>query len=145
MLSAWGFQMTVTLTGGCLCGAVRYEYSGDIGPTGYCHCTDCRRCTGSAFNVGVCVATEEFRVVAGRLKGFTKKGDSGNELTRHFCIECGSPIYTSAPSAPATIFVKAGSVDNPALVRPDHQKWTASEVPWAFIERDMPSTSRGKT
>ena len=77
----------------CLCGYITYEYSGPVGPAGYCHCEDCRRCTGSAFNISVRLSLAEFRITSGNPKPFTKRGDSGNELTRHFCPECGSPIF----------------------------------------------------
>src|SRR5438046_712856 len=100
--------MSPGATGGCLCGAVRYEYSGGTGPAAYCHCADCRKCTGSAFNVGVRVDARSFRVVRGQPKEFTKAADSGNYLTRHFCSECGSPLYTSSPRHPGSLYVKAG-------------------------------------
>jgi len=64
------------ITGGCLCGAIRYEYDGEPGPANYCHCADCRRCTGSAFEARL------FSVVRGNPSGFTKTGDSGNALLR---------------------------------------------------------------
>ena len=125
-------------TGGCLCGAVRYEYDGEIGPANYCHCADCRRCTGSAFNIGVRVAARQFRLVKGTPRGFTKTGDSGNALTRHFCPECGSPLYTSSPRHPEFFYLKAGCLDDPAVVHPTHQNWTRSRVPWVAIGPELP-------
>jgi hypothetical protein len=136
--------MSQTMTGGCLCGAVRYRYEGDIGPANYCHCSDCRRCTGSAFNIGVQVAAAGFRIVRGSPKGFTKAGDSGNQLTRHFCPGCGSPLWTSSPLHPEFHYVKAGSLDDPGLVRPAHQSWVVSRVPWATIGPDLPGDDRGR-
>lgn len=130
------------MTGGCLCGATRYEYSGEIGPAGYCHCRDCRRVTGSAFNIGVTVAARQFRIVAGKPKSFTKTADSGNTLTRHFCGECGSPLYTSSPTHPDVHYVKAGSIDDPALVKPEDQSWVASRVAWATIDPALPQTAK---
>jgi hypothetical protein len=53
------------MTGGCLCGAVRYEYDGEAGPANYWHCADCRRGTGSAFNIGMRIEARLFRVVRG--------------------------------------------------------------------------------
>ena len=135
--------MSPSLTGGCLCGAVRYEYAGAPGPAAYCHCEDCRKCTGSAFNVGMRVEAASFRVVAGRARGFTKSADSGNRLTRHFCQDCGSPLYTSSPVHAEFVYVKAGSLDDPSLVHPDHQSWTKSRVPWAAIDPDLPSFAEG--
>jgi hypothetical protein len=135
--------MTSQVTGGCLCGAVRYESIGPVGPAGYCHCTDCRRCTGSAFNVSIRAEVSKFRIVAGRPTGFTKKADSGTELTRHFCLECGSPIYTSSPRHPEWVWIKAGSLDDPTLVLPAYQSWTRSRVPWAFIDPGIPEREKG--
>jgi len=131
------------LTGGCLCGAVRYEYDEAVGPANYCHCADCRRCTGSAFNIGVRVAAGQFRIVKGSVKGFTKAGDSGHLLTRHFCPECGSPLFTSSPRHPEDYYLKAGSLDDPAVVRPTHQNWVKSRVPWAAIDPDLPRFAEG--
>jgi hypothetical protein len=135
--------MSPNRTGGCLCGAVRYEYAGAPGPAAYCHCEDCRKCTGSAFNVSMRVEAASFRIVAGRPRGFTKSADSGNRLTRHFCQDCGSPLYTSSPVHPEFVYVKAESLDDPSFVHPDHQSWTKSRVPWAVIDPDLPALAEG--
>src|SRR5438067_2320081 len=135
--------MSQPVTDGCLCGAVRYRYDGEIGPANYCHCKDCRRCTGSAFNIGVRIAALGFRIVKGTPKGFTKAGDSGDELTRHFCPDCGSPLYTSSPRHPDSLYVKAGSLDDPSLVQPARQNWTVSRVSWATIVDDLPEYPKG--
>ena len=137
--------MTSTITGGCLCGAVRYQYSGPLERMGYCHCSDCRRTTGSAFNISVRVEKNGFRVVKGGTKGFTKTADSGIELTRHFCADCGSPLFTSSPRHPEALYVKAGSVDDPCLVRPTHQSWMRSRVGWAAIDPTLPAFERGSS
>jgi hypothetical protein len=68
--------------GGCLCGAVRYRVEGPVGPANYCHCADCRRATGSAFNVGVRLEAGRLHIERGRVKQFTKPGDSGNLVSR---------------------------------------------------------------
>lgn len=133
------------VTGGCLCGAVRYEYDGEVGPAGICHCADCRRVTGSAFNVSVPMKQAQFRLVSGALKSFTVRAESGNDVTRCFCPDCGSPIYTLPPHRPDTYFVKAGTLDDPGLVRPAHQAWTRSAVAWAHIPPELPSFEKGRT
>lgn len=126
--------MESTVTGGCLCGSVRYEYRGEVGPAGYCHCADCRRTSGSAFGVSVRVQTAGFRIVSGQPKGFTKLGDSGRAVTRYFCPDCGSPLYTAPPLHPDVYFIKAGSLDDPSLVKPNRQAWMRSRVDWAEID-----------
>lgn len=133
------------LTGGCLCGQVRYAYRGEVGPSIYCHCNDCRRITGSAFNVGVRFEHAQFTLTAGTTKGFTKQADSGNELTRHFCANCGSPLYSSAPRNRSFIYVKAGTVDDPTLIEPASQSWVTSKVKWADIDDSLPSYPKGNT
>jgi hypothetical protein len=135
--------MAGTIHGGCLCGHIRYEYTGVVGPANYCHCEDCRRCTGSAFNIGVRIKLAEFRIVSGSPRGFTKRGESGTELTRHFCPECGSPIFTSSPKHPNYVYVKAGSLDEVLIVKPTHQNWVVSAVPWSQIGGDMASFTKG--
>lgn len=135
--------MASKIRGRCLCGRITYEYGGSIGPANYCHCEDCRRCTGSAFNIGVRLDLAEFHITTGTPKGFTKRGESGNELTRHFCPECGSPIYTSAPKHPEHVYVKAGTLDDPNIVKPTHQNWVVSAVSWRQINPDITSFTKG--
>jgi len=134
-----------TVTGGCLCGAVRYAYDGEIGTAGYCHCADCRKISGSAFGISVPVEAAGFRITQGTPKSFTKPGDSGRPVTRSFCPECGSPLYTTPPARPGVLFLKAGSLDDPSVVKPDRQAWVRSRVSWAHIEPGIASfeTSRG--
>jgi hypothetical protein len=136
--------MASTIHGRCLCGHVLYRYSGSVGPANYCHCEDCRRCTGSAFNIGVRFKAADFHVVSGTPSGFTKRGESGSELTRHFCPQCGSPIFTSSPKHPEYVYVKAGTLDDPTVVEPTHQNWVASAVPWSQIDRDIASFTKGR-
>jgi hypothetical protein len=132
-----------TIHGRCLCGHVSYEYTGSVGPANYCHCEDCRRCTGSAFNIGVRFDLGEFRIVSGSPKGFTTQGESGRELTRHFCPECGSPIFTSSPKHPDYVYVKAGGLDDPLIVEATHQNWVGSAVPWSRIDPAVASFTKG--
>jgi hypothetical protein len=131
--------MKHALTGGCLCGNVRYVYDGVVGAAGYCHCADCRKVSGSAFGVSVRVTAQDFRVVSGQPKGFTKQGDSGRPVTRFFCPDCGSPLYTLPPLHPDTVFIKAGSLDDPSMVHPERQAWTRSKVSWSEIDPDIAS------
>lgn len=131
------------ITGHCLCGQLTYEYQGTVGPANLCHCEDCRRCTGSAFNVGVQLETAAFRITHGTLKSHTKSGESGTALTRYFCPECGSPIYTASPKHPESLYVKAGSLDDPSVVHVARQIWLDSAVPWRHIDPELPAFLRG--
>jgi len=134
--------MKKTFSGGCLCGYVRYEHVGDPGGANYCHCPDCRRTTGSAFSIGVRGRVDKLRIVSGRVKAYTKIADSGNEITREFCPECGSPLFTKSPAHPEFVYIKAGSLDDPSLVKPACQIWTEMAVPWSCIDEGLTTYRR---
>lgn len=133
----------MSITGGCLCGSVKFECDG-LGSAGYCHCEDCRRCTGSAFNISVRCPTSAFRIVSGELGSFTKTGSSGFELTRSFCKSCGSQILTSSPLDPSVIFIKAGVLDDPSFVRPTLEAWVKSKAQWATIPAEIESFEKSR-
>ena len=137
--------MRLVLTGGCLCGSVRYRYEGEVRDANYCHCADCRRASGSAFGVSVPVDAGGFEVITGEPKGYAKSGDSGRSVTRFFCPDCGSPLFTVPPLHPEIRFLKAGSLDDPSVVRPGRQSWTRSRVPWAAIDPGLPAYEKGRT
>ena len=131
------------LTGGCLCGSVKYEYSGEPGKSTYCHCYDCQKATGGAYTVGVLSQAAALRIVSGRLKGYTSTGDSGKQITREFCPECGSPLFTRSQMHPDLVFIKAGSLDKPELIKPAYQTWTQCAVPWAYLDKNLPFYPKG--
>jgi len=135
--------MSETVVGGCLCAKVRFQYTGEVGSAAYCHCEDCRRCTGSAFNISVGFDSDKFEITSGAAKEFTSTADSGNVLTRHFCGDCGSPIFTSSVGDPARIYIKAGVLDDPDLVKPVHQSWTGSAVSWSGIKSGLGASEKG--
>ena len=123
--------------GSCLCGAVSYEVSGELGPINYCHCRRCRKATGSAFNTGAPVKASDFRLVAG-------EGDLGHfvnaatGLDRTFCRKCGSPIYSRRASAAEVIRVRVGTLDTPVTAKPAAHIYVASKAAWFDIRDDIP-------
>jgi hypothetical protein len=133
----------MSFTGHCLCNAVTFECD-ELGTGGYCHCTDCRRSTGSAFNISVRCPTHAFHIASGTLGSFTKCGESGCELTRHFCKSCGSPIFTSSPRNPSVVFIKAGVLDDPEAVKPTLEAWVRSKVSWSQIPDALLSLEKGR-
>ena len=136
--------MKGTFSGGCLCSYVRYEHAGEPGDANYCHCPDCRRTTGSAFGIGVRGRVDALRIISGCVKAYTKVADSGNEITREFCPECGSPLFTRSPVHLEFVYIKAGSLDDPSLVKPICQIWTEMAVPWTRIDDRLTTYPRGR-
>lgn len=135
--------MDTKIVGGCLCGAVRYEYDGEIGESSYCHCDDCKRATGGPYTVGVLSEADKLTIVSGEVKSYTSIADSGRKITRQFCPECGSPLFTRAEKCPDLVFIKAGSLDHPEIVKPSCQTWTEHAVDWAYVDESLPCYPKG--
>ena len=135
--------MPTSFSGGCACGAIRYECSGEPLGALNCHCRDCQRMSGSAFNTALVVPSASFRLTHGEPKSYAKQGDSGNTLRRAFCDTCGSPLFTENVARPAFVGIKAASVDDPSWVRPDMDIWTASAQPWDYRNPELPRFEKG--
>ena len=118
----------------CLCGGITLSYSGIVGPANYCHCEDCRRANGSAFNIGVRVDLKDLQVKATtEMRRYKYIGGNGREIIRCFCGTCGSPIFTLHPAKPEFAWVKAGIINQPEVVKPTHENWIKDKVKWAAI------------
>ncbi|MEI9885490.1 MAG: GFA family protein [Rhizomicrobium sp.] len=130
--------MVAPFQGGCLCGAVRYESASEPIAVMECHCRDCQRSTGGAGTVAVLLPKPVFALTKGTPKGYTVTGDNGGEVTRFFCAECGSPLYSLPANAPLAV-VKAGSLDDPSWIKIGGALYTSSAQPWAHIDRSLPA------
>lgn len=125
------------IEGGCLCGAIRYTSEAEPVLTGICHCTDCRKQSGTAFSINLGVPKDELQIT-GTLKQFDTMGtDRGAPAHRHFCGDCGSPIISVLGDAPDMAFIKAGTLDDPTWIEPELELWEESRLPWVDrIESD---------
>ncbi|WP_319529081.1 GFA family protein [uncultured Cohaesibacter sp.] len=108
-------------------------------------CTDCRKTTGSAFAISFPIDAKHFTITSGEPKAYATLSDHGNTITRHFCLSCGSPIYTEISSHPERVYVKAGAMDNPDIIHPEMEIWTASRVDWATPSDDLMSFREERT
>ena len=130
--------------GGCLCGSVRFSCAAQPDYTFYCHCSDCQRTAGSPFSVELMVKSETF-AVAGNLNTHTVTGDSGNDVHRHFCPQCGSGVYLECDSDPGYVFIKVGALDDAGWVKPEMHIFTVSKQPWVEIADSLPQFERMPT
>lgn len=126
------------LTGGCLCGAVRYELNADPVMTGKCHCLSCQKLSGSGHAFHIMVPDAAF-TIRGTTKGYSWKADSGNSVTTSFCVECGSPIFGRSTGFPGTVTVRAASLDNPSAVMPQMSVYAKRVQPWDHVEQGLPA------
>jgi hypothetical protein len=121
--------MSQTMTGGCLCGAVRYEVSGAPAAQMVCHCSHCQKQTGSAFSSIMGVVQDQV-AITGELASYADAGESGKAVNRKFCPRCGSPICSEVEVAPGMVWIKTGTLDDPAAFAPQAHIWTRSKQDW---------------
>ncbi len=131
--------MDEKITGGCLCGTVRYEADELPNEVYVCHCRYCQRHTGSAFWVGAKFANNVFRYTQEEPKRF----QSSTILERYFCSDCGSTValfYIDPPWADWSpgIEVAVGSLDQPAQVTPTFHYGVESQLHWLHFDDSIP-------
>jgi hypothetical protein len=132
------------ITGGCACGAVRYEFDGDPTFMLNCHCRDCQRATGSAYAPVVVVPRNAIRMT-GELRYYKVTGESGSFVERGFCPKCGSRIAGKLERFPEIVGLLAGSLDDPSLHKPVADIFTASAHLWDHMGPDSQKFSKNMT
>lgn len=122
------------LTGGCLCGAVRFEVTDPLVSAGYCHCTRCQRRTGTAASAQARVAPGSLRVVAGEELVRAYEPDDG--FAKLFCSACGSALFSRKPDDPSVMSVRLGAFDHDPGIRPSYRQFVAYAAPWEPLPDD---------
>jgi hypothetical protein len=124
------------ITGGCLCGAVRYELSAPALFGGFCHCVDCRK-TSSSHSASMAVPEAALQVT-GETRGYASLGDSGNPVTRVFCPTCGTGILSKG-ARPGVVMLKAGTLDDPEQFKPMATVYASRAPSWDKPREGLPT------
>jgi hypothetical protein len=125
--------MKLPFTGGCACGAVRYEASAEPIMMGKCHCRDCQQLSGGAFMPFLIVPAEAFKVTRGAIQYHFTESLKGHRHRRGFCAQCGSRLTgaeSDTLSSNAIVGLTAGSLDDPSWFRPQMDIFTSEAQPW---------------
>ncbi|GIK77403.1 MAG: GFA family protein [Thermoleophilia bacterium] len=122
------------LTGGCGCGAVRWELSELPIGCAYCHCTRCRRRTGTSVSMTALARADTFTITAGEGSISAWRPETG--WHKHFCGECGSALFTTNPEDDSLIGMRMGGFDEDPGVRPAFHQFTAYAPAWAPVPDD---------
>ena len=122
------------LTGGCGCGAVRFEVTAPLVSANYCHCTRCRRRTGAAASANARPEPGSFRLVSGEeaLRAWRPEGG----WQKWFCGACGSAVFSRHPKDPERMSIRLGAFDGDPGIRPSVRQFTAYAAPWEPILDD---------
>lgn len=130
--------MSVVFSGGCLCSAVRYESTAEPAVTAHCHCVDCRKTsgTGHCSHMGM---PEAALSINGEVKFFDAPADSGNTVSRGFCPTCGSAIYSTNSGMPGMVFLRASSLDDPEIFKPQFVVYAKRAPSWDATNPSLPT------
>lgn len=124
-------------TGGCRCGAIRFEASAAPHHVSYCHCGDCRRASGAPVSAFVGFWADEVFIQGEELKRY-----ENGPVTRTFCGVCGSPVsYTDSRIADRFYFV-LGAMDQPQLYRPTLHAYVREQLPFVHMPDGLPRVLR---
>src|SRR5689334_21026063 len=122
------------LSGGCLCGDVRYEADGVPFHQTNCHCSMCRRASGAPMVAWFSVARTELRWV----KGVRTRYRSSADAVRSFCARCGTQLTFESDKCPDEVDLTTCSLDDPELVPPHDHTRTSSQLNWVKLDDGLP-------
>jgi hypothetical protein len=115
---------------------VRFEVSGPLGPLGYCHCSQCRRASGSAFGANADVAKSDFRIAVG--EDLIREFESSPGNFRAFCSRCDSPVYKRSNERPGVVRIRLGTLDDDPHLKARVHVFVADKAPWYEITDSLP-------
>jgi hypothetical protein len=122
------------LTGGCLCGGVRFEVTEPLVSAGYCHCTRCQRRTGTAAAVSGRIEPGSLRILQG--EELVRSFEPADGFAKDYCGFCGSALWSRNPDDPQWISVRLGAFDGDPGIRPTYRQFVAYAAAWEAIPDD---------
>lgn len=131
------------LTGGCLCGGVRFEVTKPLVSAGYCHCTRCQQRTGTAASAQARIAPGSLRVVEGEELIRAYEAETG--FAKLFCSACGGALWSRSPDDPELMSIRLGAFDGDPGIRPAYRTFVSYAAVWEPIPDDgLPRFPEGR-
>lgn len=137
-------NITIPFTGGCACGAIRYECTAPPLRMVNCHCRDCQRASGSGYSATLIMAASSVHVLRGACREHPILAESGHVAKREFCSGCGTPLFAASSARPEFLGVKAASLDDPSWFAPEADVWVESAQPWDYVDPDIPKFPKNR-
>lgn len=122
--------------GSCLCGSIQYSIEGDLSDFGYCHCTSCRKASGTSHAANAGVDRSVFGLEDPN--SYLKEYESSPGKLRAFCSNCGSPILAYLTATPHLIRIRLGTLDTPFEKEAKAHTFVSEKAPWHVIEGGLP-------
>ena len=130
--------MATSFEGGCLCGAVRYKSDAEPAMGGHCQCVDCRKSSGTGHCSHMAVPRAAV-TLSGRVTTYDRPADSGNMVSRAFCPVCGSAVYSLNAAMPQLMFIRASSLDDVEVFKPQMVVYTKRAPSWDKMDATLPA------
>lgn len=130
-------QLTLGQTVHCACGASTVTVDGPVLSMLVCACRDCRKATGTGHSAAVLMQADTV-AVTGPVKGHATTAESGSEITRNFCAECGTPLFACTARAPKLMLLPAGLFDDPDWFAPTQAIFARSHMEWDSLDPALP-------
>ena len=130
--------MSDAYTGGCACGAIRYEISSDPVAMVDCQCRDCQRKSGTGHSSYLAFMGKSSVKLEGEATHWDLVADSGNVKTRAFCPTCGSPVYMTFKAVPDLLTIHAASLDDPSCYKPQLITYAIRGHAWDHLDPAVP-------
>ncbi len=127
----------MSLSGKCLCGKISYTCEGEPVFAGNCHCTACKKSSGSGSAPTIFFAAEHISIV-GEATYFESMGASGQIVSRGFCPTCGSQLFGKPAVMPGMIAIRAGTLDDPSMYKPQVNIFTSCAESWEVMDDNLP-------
>ena len=128
--------MSESYSGGCACGAIRYEITGEPVFMNHCQCRDCQRTSGTGHSSYLTFAAAGV-TLTGEASQWDMVGDSGNVKTNGFCPVCGSPVYLRLAATPQIFTVHAASLDDPSRFEPQVVTYRMRALAWDHLDPEL--------
>jgi hypothetical protein len=130
--------VTTPITGGCACGAIRYECTAEPRFALHCQCRDCQRFGGTG-HLSIMIVPKTAVTLTGAPTFYETVGDSGHAVDRGFCPRCGSPVIGRYAGFPDAVGLAAGCLDDPARFQPSVVIYAGSAQTWDVMDPALPA------
>lgn len=130
--------MSRAFTGGCACGALRYEITAEPVFLNHCQCRDCQRASGTGHGSYLTFPSRAQVTLTGAATQWEMVGDSGTVKTRGFCPACGAPVYLTFAAMPDLFTIHAASLDEPERYAPEVVTYAGRGLPWDHLDPALP-------
>jgi hypothetical protein len=130
--------MQAQMSGGCLCGAVRYRAAAAPLAAVKCYCAECRRTSGTGHATHVVMPTSAV-AVTGAVNTYSNPADSGSKITRAFCPTCGTIVYSLNSSMPGTTHLRGSTLDDVSEISPQFSVYACRAPAWDPVSPQLPA------